>query len=238
VRRRRQELSHLPLLVCAGAVIRRIEGAFTVSTAAHRFLFGFVEKRVALKRVPGAPVPPWQAMSDRADKFREYQEKSRGKPPELSTISRDKIITEQQDHRARTPRKAKKRRQYTHQGQALTAEILVDAMAGWLYQNVTIRYNFTTEVCEQAKFQITYGLLDAYQVKTVATSFNGLMKELRPVELSDDSAILIGEIAGWLLGCLLATGQQSAWIYQAFGAALSQTKAMGKRALRLVGLPH
>jgi hypothetical protein len=33
------------------------------------FLAGFVEKRVELKRLPGAPVPAWQGVSDRADRF-------------------------------------------------------------------------------------------------------------------------------------------------------------------------
>jgi hypothetical protein len=63
-------------------------------------------------------------------------------------------------------------------------------MAEWLHENVTMKFNFTTEVCNQARFQITHGLLDPYLVKTVATS-NGLMMELRPVEFSDDSGILI-----------------------------------------------
>ena len=42
------------------------------------FLFGFVEKRVNLKLLPGAPLPEWQAISDRADKFRQFREKHRG----------------------------------------------------------------------------------------------------------------------------------------------------------------
>jgi hypothetical protein len=103
-------------------------------------------------------------------------------------------------------------------------------MAEWLYLNVTMKFNFTTEVCSQARFQITHGLLDPYRVKTAATSFNGLMRELRPVEFSDDSAVLISEIAGWLLGCLLATGQQPGWIYEAFGVAGNRAKRMEEKA--------
>jgi hypothetical protein len=144
------------------------------------FLAGFVEKRVELKRLPGAPVPAWQAMSDRADRFKEYQERNRGKIVEPSSISPDKIIKEEQNHQVTTPPKVKRPRRYTHERQVLTSEILVNAMAEWLYQNVTMKFNFTTEVCKQARFQITYGFLDPYRVKTAATSFNGLMKELRP----------------------------------------------------------
>jgi hypothetical protein len=194
------------------------------------FLVGFVEKRIELKRLPGAPVPAWRAATDRADRCREYQARNRGKIGEPSSIRPDKIVTEEQDHQVTTPPKAKTLRRYTHERQVLTSEILVDAMTEWLYQNVTMKFNFTTEVCEQARFQITHGLLDPYRVKTAATSFNGLMKELRPVEFSDDSGILISEIAGWLLGCLLATGQQPGWIYEAFGVAGNRAKRMEEKA--------
>jgi hypothetical protein len=194
------------------------------------FLAGFVEKRVELKRLPGAPVPTWQAASDRADRFKEYQERNRGKVVELSSISPDKIIKEEQAHKATTPPKVKTPRRYTHERQFLTSELLVNAMTEWLYQNVTMKFNFTTEVCRQARFQIAHGLLDPYRIQTAATSFNGLMKELRPVEFSDDSAILISEIAGWLLGCLLATGQQPGWMYEAFGVAGNRAKRMEEKA--------
>jgi hypothetical protein len=193
------------------------------------FLAGFVERRIELTRLPGAPVPVWQAVSDRADRFREYQKRKRGKIVEPSNISPDPIISEERNHQEITPPKVKTPRRYTHERQVLTSEILVNAMAEWLYQNITMKFNFTTEVCMQARFQITHGLLDPYRVKTAATSFSGLMKELRPVEFSDD-AILISEIAGWLLGCLLATGQQPAWMYGAFGAAGNRVKQMEEKA--------
>jgi hypothetical protein len=194
------------------------------------FLAGFVEKRVELKRLPGAPIPAWQAVSDRADRFKEYQERIRGKIVEPSNTNPDKIITEEQNHQITTPPKVKAPRRYTHKRQALTSEILVNAMAEWLYQNVTMKFDFTIGVCEQARFQIMHGLLDQYRVKTAATSFNSLMKELRPVEFSDDSGILISEIAGWLLGCLLATGQKRGWLYWAFGAAGDRAKRMQEKA--------
>ncbi len=194
------------------------------------FLAGFVQKRVELKRLPGAPVPAWQGVSDRADRFKEDQEKNRGKIVEPSSISPDKSITEERAHQVTTPPRVKMPRRYTHRRQALSSEILVNAMAEWLYQNVTRKFNFTTEVCEQARFQITHGLLDQYRVKTAATSFNGLMKELHPVEFSDDLGILISEIAGWLLKCVLATGQQPEWMYPAFGAAGNRAKGMEEKA--------
>ena len=153
-----------------------------------------------------------------------------GKIVEPSRISPDKSITEERAHQVTTPPRVKMPRRYTHRRQALSSEILVNAMAEWLYQNVTRKFNFTTEVCEQARFQITHGLLDQYRVKTAATSFNGLMKELHPVEFSDDLGILISEIAGWLLKCVLATGQQPEWMYPAFGAAGNRAKGMEEKA--------
>jgi hypothetical protein len=194
------------------------------------FLARFVEKRIELKRLPGAPVPAWQAVSDRADRFKEYQERNRGKVVEPSCISPNKIIKEELDHKVTMPPKVKTPRRYTHERQFLTSELLVNAMTEWLYRNVTMKFNFTTEVCKQARFQITHGFLDAYRVNTAATSFNGLMKELRPVEFSDDSGIPISEIAGWLLGCLLATGQQPGWMYEAFGVAGNRAKRMEEKA--------
>jgi hypothetical protein len=50
------------------------------------------------------------------------------------------------------------------------------------------------------------------------------------VEFSDDSGILISEISGWLLGCLLATGLEPGWMYQAFGAAGARAKGMKEKA--------
>jgi hypothetical protein len=194
------------------------------------FLSEFVEKRVELKRLPGAPVAAWQAASDRGDRFKEYQERNRGKIGDPSSINPDEIIKEEQDQQVTMHPKIKTPRRYTHERQVLTSEILVNALAEWLYQNVSMKFNFTTEVCRQARFQIAHGLLDPYRIQTAATSFNGLMKELRPVEFSDDSAILISEIAGWLLGCLLATGQQPGWMYEAFGVAGNRAKRMEEKA--------
>jgi hypothetical protein len=221
----------LPLAACAAVAIPWGLRELLQSPQEHTdFLFCFVEKRLELKRLPGAPVPAWQAASDRGDKFREYQELTRGKAAIPLYVSSDEIIAAVHEHVVTKPPEVKVSRRYTHNRQPLTAEILLDAMTAWLYQEVTMKFNFTTEVCEHARVQIGYGFLEQYRVKTAATSFNGLMKELRPTEFSDDAGIFISELAGWLLQCLVAIGHKPEWMYWAFGAAGSRARQMEEKA--------
>ncbi len=190
------------------------------------FLFGFVEKRVELKRLPGAPVPEWQAISDRADKFRELQSKSCGKDSTPFDVGSDKIIATEPERLVSAPPKIKTPRPFTRNRQPLTAETLIDAMGIWLYQEVTTKFNLTREVCEQAQHQITRHLLDQYRTKTAATSFNGVVQELRPADSFADIPTIINIYVRWMLEILLALRQEPAWIYQAI-------RAIGRRAMQL-----
>jgi hypothetical protein len=180
-------------------------------------LIKFVVKRIELDRLPGAPKPAWQAASDRADKFKEYQESSIGKIAQPSDASSGAIIAVEQEQKMVVPAKAKAPQRYTHHREALTGEILIDAMAEWLYETVTINFDFTREVCEQARFQIVNGRLDLYRRKTYATSIKGLIHELRPVNSSDDAQTVISEYADWLLAVLVAAHPEPMWIYKAIG---------------------
>ena len=90
-----------------------------------------------LKLLPGAPVPEWQAISDRGDKIREFREKHRGSTS-LSAGSSRIITTETERHTQVSP-KAKTPPSYTHNRRPLTAETLVDAMGTWLYKEVTAK---------------------------------------------------------------------------------------------------
>jgi hypothetical protein len=197
--------------------------------AHHEYLVEFVTKRVSLERLPGAPVPAWKAMMDRAEVFRAYQENSRGKVVSLSTASPGKTITEGQQNPV-VPTKVVSAHRSTHNHHTLTPEMLCNAMAEWLYQNVTLKFNLTQQVCDEAHFQIKNASLDQYRVAAVAKSFSGLISELRPTEFSDDLAILIGQYAGWLLGCLLALGQNPGWMYQAIGEACARAKQLESTA--------
>ena len=117
-------------------------------------------------------MPTWQAASDRGDKS----------AIPLCVCS-DEIIAAVQLV------VTKPARRYAHNGHHLTASMLLDAMTAWLYEEATMKFNYTADVCEHATVQIGYGFLEQYQFKTAATSFNGLMEERRPTEFSDDAGM-------------------------------------------------
>jgi hypothetical protein len=93
-----------------------------------------------------------------------------------------------------------------------------------------MKFDFTREVCEQARYQIQHNLLDHYRGPTIATTFKGLVKELCPAEFSDDAPTLISEYAGWLLGCLVALRQEPHWMYNAIGTACDQAMRLKKES--------
>jgi hypothetical protein len=104
-------------------------------------------------------------------------------------------------------------------------------MATWLYQEVTVKFALTREVCEHAQYQITLRLLDQYRVKTAATSFHGVVQELRPADLfTGDIPTIVNSYCGWMLGVLLALRQQPDWMYQAIGAIGGRAMKLAKKA--------
>jgi hypothetical protein len=125
---------------------------------------------VELKLLPGAPVPEWQAMSDRGDKFREFREKH------LGTIS-------------------------------------------------------TSLSADSNKISANGRLLDQYRIKTVATSFNGVVRELCPADLlTGDIPSIVNLYAGWMLRILLALRQQPGWMYQAIGTIGGEAMKLAEKA--------
>jgi hypothetical protein len=180
------------------------------------FIVGFVVKRLEPNRLPGAPVPAWQAISDRGDKFREHQATTRGKDVLPCDAVSDTTVAEEQRHQVTQPLKVKTLRPFTHHRQNLTEVTLIDAMVVWLFQEVTMNFNLTREICELARYQILHGHLDQYRVeKLAATSFNGVVQELRPTDEVTDAPDVISAYAGWMLGILLALRQHPGWIYGA-----------------------
>jgi hypothetical protein len=99
-------------------------------------------------------------------------------------------------------------------------------MGAWLYQEVTTKFNISPEVCEQARYQISHHPLDQYRTKTAATSFSGVVQELRPADSFTDIPTIINIYVRWMLEILLALRQEPAWIYQAI-------RAIGGRAIQL-----
>ncbi len=130
----------------------------------------------------------------------------------------DNTIAEEHLSQVAAPPKVSDTRRYTHNHQAATADLLIDALAEWLYETVTCNFDFTREVYEHAKFQIVNGLLEPHQGKIAATSVKGLIKELGPISLSDDGSTRIGEYANWLLAVLLVFRQPPGWMCTAIEA--------------------
>lgn len=90
-----------------------------------------------------------------------------------------------------------------------------------------MRFDFTREVCELVRDQVLNRQLDQYRVEGLAaTSFNGVVEELRPAEFPDYAPDLISAYAGWLAGILLALRQHPGWIYGAI-------EKIGARAIQM-----
>jgi hypothetical protein len=191
-----------------------------------------LQKRIELKRLPGAPAPPWQAMSDRGDRFRAYLERQGGAVDASSGTQSQRAITRSQQHHETESLTVVAHKQYKGQRRIQSPEKACDAMADWLYRTVTMNFDFTREVCEQARYQIQHDLLDQYRGTTTATTFKGLVEELSPATFSDDAPALISEYAGLLLSCLLALRQDPRWMYNSIGTACDRARQL-KEAPRI-----
>ena len=204
----------------------------------ENLLFEFISKRNDLKKLPGAPVPAWQQITDRTDKFNAYVAAKRTAAaaqhavkrvlPVAAPIAKVAIKPTLSERlaaiRARktttdTVDTITKPAGNTHNGVALTGEILCGAMAEWLARVVGSRFDLIRGICRQAQFIISVNLVDQYRRPTVSTSFEGLVQELRPENPFTETNSAISEHAVWLLRVLLALRQEPAWMYWAIGTA-------------------
>jgi hypothetical protein len=174
------------------------------------FLLGFVEKRIDLTRLPGAPVPPWQQITDRADKFRAYRERH----DERLQIQRP-VTTKVTEMALIKPR--------SNARILVSDEALIEAMAQILHGAGGMK--LSEAIVEQARFQIQRDL-DQYRRSTAARTLNGLVKELRPSDYSTFLPDLINQYVEWLLGLMLALGRETSFIYKTVGAALFRARQL------------
>jgi hypothetical protein len=184
---------------------------------------GFVKKRIDLTRLPGAPVPRWQQITDRADKFRAYRERH----DEQAIGSSDGLESGQtlQTQRPVTT-KATETAPIKPRSNArilVTDEALIEAMAQILHGVGGMK--LSEVIAEQARFQIQRDL-DQYRRPTAARTLNGLVKELRPSDYSTFLPDLINQYVEWLLGLMLALGLERSLIYKTVGAALFRAKQL------------
>ena len=194
------------------------------------FLVAFVQKRVELKPLAGAPVPLWKALSDRGAIFSDYLKRKAETGPTHSGANLRRAIARMQSRLASTPVKVAPSNGYTHDGKAITAEIVCDAMAEFLYESVTLRFGLAREVCEQAQFLLQHGSLDEYRVPTTAMSFEGLLDELRPADFDGHRIDVINIYAEWLLKVLFALRQKPEWMLEAFTGAWVRAKRLEEKA--------
>lgn len=195
------------------------------------FLVAFAAKRVALKPAPGAPVPHWKALSDRGAIFSAYQQRrleAASHQPNANGLQQ--AIDRMPRRQASLPVNAVPSNGYTRDGEPITAENVCDGMAEFLYESVTVRFGLTREVCELAQFLLQHGNLDEYRVPTTATSFEGLLSELRPADFDGHRLNVIVIYAEWLLKVLFALRQKPEWMHEAFTGAWVRAKRLEQKA--------
>jgi len=187
------------------------------------FLVAFVQKRLVLKALPGAPVPAWQAYSERVDRFIAFARDRRSSAiARIPTGNAPAVATAEQEHAVQTPHEASD--VLTSERKIIVSmESIVAELAAWFNNDVTL--GFERPVVEQAQFLIKHNLHEQYRRQTTATTIRGLIEELRPAEHPQLAEEPINEYVGWVLGCLLAVRSDRSAIYDgvsfAFGRALA-----------------
>jgi hypothetical protein len=190
------------------------------------FLIGWVEKRSKLEPGSNTPIAPWRAASERAERFQTFikQRTTIRTIPAKAIPAQNNSLSEAAISALELTKENRGRPVFC------SSEDLCEALTQWLYETVTLKFDFTREVCEAARYQIKHGLVDQYRRSTVGTSLENLAEELCPDALSDDAAVVIGEFAGWMLSCLLSLGREPEWIYGAIGTACDGARRLKENA--------
>jgi hypothetical protein len=89
-----------------------------------------------------------------------------------------------------------------------------------------LKFVLTQEVCKQAQYQISYTVLDQYRGIPAATSLTGVIQEMRPTDMPNDTPEIINFYVDWLLKILLGLRQDPRWMYQA-------VSSIGGRAVKM-----
>jgi len=204
-----------------GRHLRSLREVLKNPQAHTNFLVEFVEKRLVLKTLSGAPVSAWKAYSDRADKFIAFREQ-RVSPIEcIPAVHESAAATAEQEQAVQTPSEVLDVLS-SERKIIVSIESIVAALAAW-FNNVTP--GFERPVVEQAQFLIKNNLHEQYRRKTTATTIRGLIEELRPAEHPQLAEEPVNEYVAWVLGCLLAVRSDRSAIYDGvsfgFGRALA-----------------
>jgi hypothetical protein len=166
-------------------------------------LFSFINKRIELKLLPDAPLPLWKQVSDRGDRFREYQEQQVAGTT-IATSALDQVASNTEDLMQQTTQipTVATLQTFAERGVTASDEKLVAALAIWFNKEVTS--GFERPVAELAKYLVVHDQFQHYKKPTTATTIKGLIEELRPAVHPQLTEEPTNEYAAWLLGCLLA----------------------------------
>lgn len=204
--------------------LRYLKGGLKNPHANANFLFEFVEKRLILKTLPGAPVPAWQACSDRAEKFiafaRDRQPSAvarfpTGGTPAVAAAERELAIQNPVDASDELS---------AERTIIITTESIVSEVGAWFNNDVTP--GFERPAFEQAQFLIGHNLHEPCRRQTTATTVKGLIEELRPAEHPQLAEEPINEYVAWVLGCLLAVRSDRASIYDGVSFGIGRALAI------------
>jgi hypothetical protein len=205
-----------------GRHLRSLREVLKNPQAHTNFLVEFVEKRLVLKTLPGAPISAWQAYFDRADKFNAFKDQPPSAIACRPAVHESAPATAEQEQAIQTPDEASDVLSCERKI-IVSNESIVDELAPWFNNDVTP--GFERPVVEQAQFLIKHNLHEQYRRQTTATTIRGLIEELRPVEHPQLAEEPINEYVAWVLGCLLAVRSDRSAIYDGvsfgFGRALA-----------------
>jgi hypothetical protein len=187
-------------------------------------LFQFIDQRIKLKPLPGAPIPFWKQVSDRGDRFRDSLERRRAgiatapsTPPQAAHIGQ---VPAQQRTRVISIEPISRCTERIN----VSDEKIRDSLGAWFNEEVIP--GFERPVVEPAQFLIGHNLHEQYRRQTSATTLKGLIEELRPAEDPRLAEEPINEFVGWVLGCLLAVRSDRSAIYDGVTFAFGQAVAI------------
>lgn len=187
-------------------------------------ILSFISKRISLRRLPNAPAPAWQVVTDRTDQYHAYLK------------SRSQIVT------ATSERPPSRGPDAFHQSPAsVTNEVPEDTFAAELFvSDVDLRKplaawfrkevvrSFWIPVKEQAHYLIKNGLAEQYRRSFNAKTIRGLIEEFRPPSPPMLAEEPTNEYVGWLLGILLAVRSSPSTVYDGVSYSIAYAVQLEK----------
>jgi len=176
----------------------------------------FMTKRASLARIPNAPRPAWQVITDRMDAFNAYRERrsrsvaGRENPPP----------SHDPGHSAELPltNTGSAAKDITPPGLVVSDEALQAFLAAWLKKEVP--RSLWVPIRDSVRYVVDHRLTDHYRMSFTAQTIDDLIEELRPRVAPMLAEEPVGEFADWLLGIILAVRSNPSAIYDAVSFAV------------------